>query len=235
MTIPLPKRRRIYLMRHGEVEYFSDGKAFRPDEVPLTANGEKQAIAAGELLKNVKIDRALVSPLLRTMQTARHVLAGREVPIVNCEELREIAPGKLRDLPADPMTIFRTFVNAFGTTISEEDQFLGGETFGSMIKRVNGIIDRTLADSSWSNLLVVAHGGVNRAWLTRALGTGLEGFGRFEQDPACINMIDVDERGCLLVRMLNFSPTNAAKLGHRLTTMEELFAHYAGINTHEEP
>ena len=231
MTFSLPRRRRIYLMRHGEVEYFAEGKAFRPDEVPLTPHGRTQASAAGDLLREVKIDRALVSPLLRTMQTAQRVLEGRDVPIENHDELREISPGKLRDLPADPETILQTFVEAFGTGISEQDQFLGGETFGSMLKRVNSLIDRTLADPTWSNLLVVAHGGVNRAWLTRALGTGLDGFGRFEQDPACINMIDVDERGRLLVRLLNFSPTNAAKTGHRLTTMEELFAHYAGLST----
>ena len=231
MTFSLPRRRRIYLMRHGEVEYFADGKAFRPDEVPLTPQGSLQATVAGELLREVKIDRALVSPLLRTMQTAQLVLKGRDVPLEKDDDLREISPGKLRDLPADPQLIFRTFVDAFGTGITEEDQFLGGETFGSMLKRVNALIDRTLADQSWCNLLVVAHGGVNRAWLTRAFGTGLDGFGRFEQEPACINMIDVDERGRLLVRLLNFSPTNAAKLGHRLTTMEELFAHYAGIKT----
>lgn len=226
-----PRRRRIYLMRHGEVEYFEPGgKPFRPDEVPLTPRGEEQASAAGAFLANAELDRAFVSPLLRTMQTAQRVLAGRNVPIAEDKGIQEIAPGKLRDLPADPDRIRHAFVDAFGISLTREDRFLGGETFGSMLDRVSSFIERLLADPDWSNVLIVAHGGVNRAILTHALGVGLPGFGRLEQDPACVNVIDVDDAGRMLVRLLNFSPTNPAKSGHRLTTMEELLAHYLGWN-----
>ena len=44
--------RRIYLMRHGAVAYFDDdGRPVAPDDVPLTAEGRRQAQAAGELLE----------------------------------------------------------------------------------------------------------------------------------------------------------------------------------------
>lgn len=229
MDLRLPRRRRIYLMRHGEVEYFdTGGKPFRPDEVPLTARGVEQATKAGEVLREAALDRALCSPLLRTAQTAELVLAGRDVPIESHDSIREIAPGKLRDIPMDMDSIRRAFVDAFGTTLRPEDQFLGGETFQSLLDRVHAFLDRLLPDTGWTNLLIVAHGGVNRAILARALGIGLDGFGRIEQDPACINIVDVDEMGRLLVRMINFSPTNPAKCGHRLTTMEDLLLRYLG-------
>ena len=218
-------------MRHGDVEYFDgSGKPFRPDEVPLTERGRAQAAAAGEILRDVPLDRAVASPLLRTLQTAEIVLADRGVPIERDEAVREIAPGRLRDLAVDPESIRRAFVDAFGVALDPQDRFLGGETFQSLLDRVHRWLDAFLADPQWRNALIVAHGGVNRAILTRALGTGLAGFGRIEQDPACLNILDADDQGRLLVRMINFSPTNPPKRGHRLTTMEELLCKYLGLD-----
>jgi probable phosphoglycerate mutase len=223
-------------MRHGEVQYFDGtGKPFRPDEVPLTARGLQQAAAAGEYLAKVEIDRGVVSPLLRTQQTAAGVLGSRGVAVRELADLKEIEPGKLRDLPMDPESIQRIFTQAFGVSITEEETFLGGETFGSLFTRVDRALQEILHDEGWRNLLVVAHGGVNRAILGRALGSGLGSFGRMEQDPGCINIIDVDEERRLLVRLINFSPTNPIKEGHRLTTMEDLFAQYLGIPTEGSP
>lgn len=232
MTISFPRRRRIYLMRHGEVQYFDGtGKPFRPDEVPLTQRGQDQARSAGEWIGKVEIDRAIVSPLLRTKQTAQGVLGSRDINLDEEPLLKEIAPGKLRDLPMDPEAIQRIFTQAFGINITPQETFLGGESFGSLLTRVEQAIDQILATSNWTNLLIVAHGGVNRAILGRALGSGLASFGRMEQDPGCINIIDVDQENRMLVRMINFSPTNPIKEGHRLTTMEDLFAQYLGIPT----
>ena len=48
VTFELPKRRRIYLMRHGDVTYFdASGRAIDPETVPLNENGREQASAAG--------------------------------------------------------------------------------------------------------------------------------------------------------------------------------------------
>src|SRR5262245_43130086 len=42
-----PSRRRLYLMRHGDVSYFdAEGRPVRPDSVPLNENGLQQADAA---------------------------------------------------------------------------------------------------------------------------------------------------------------------------------------------
>ena len=48
----------------------------------------------------------------------------------------------------------------------------------------------------------------------------------FEQDAGCINMIDVDEQGFTIVRLLNYTPYNAAKQGLELTTMERYFLEF---------
>ena len=61
-------RRRIYLMRHGHVDYFSKivVESGRPDLVPLTPLGKEQAAASGQALAHVRFDRAMSSGYPRT-------------------------------------------------------------------------------------------------------------------------------------------------------------------------
>jgi probable phosphoglycerate mutase len=91
-----------------------------------------------------------------------------------------------------------------------------------------------LADSSWKTLLLVAHGGVNRVLLTHALGSGLAGFAALEQDAGCINVLDVDAVGRWIVRLINYTPYNAVKIGLELTTMERLYQDYCRRTSREQ-
>src|SRR5689334_22229329 len=70
-------RRRIYLMRHGHVDYFSKRvlEERQTDFVPLTPLGREQATASGKALAHVRFDIALCSGLPRTLETAQCVLA----------------------------------------------------------------------------------------------------------------------------------------------------------------
>lgn len=220
-----PARRRLYLMRHGEVSYFDDrGLPFRPNTVPLNAEGRAQAAAAARALAEVPFDRVVTSGLDRSVETARIVVADRGLPVETRAELREIQPGRLSDIPAADRA--RVFVGAFTEGITRETCFLAGETFGALLDRVLPCLRELLAEPDWRHLLLVAHGGVNRAIVTHALGLDLRGFACFEQDPACINILDVDAAGRWLVRLLNYTPYNDAKRGLELTTMERLYEDY---------
>ena len=219
-------RRRVYLMRHGEVSYFAgDAPSLRARDAELNEAGRAQATAAGALLAEVPIDRVVTSSLPRTVETARLALGNRPLEIQQHPELIEIMPGHLSDIPADQ--IVDTVTKAFSHGISPEAKFLAGETFGSLVERVLGCWQRIVADPSWQKLLLVAHGGVNRVLLTHAFGSGLAGFGSLEQDPGCINILDVEPDGRLLVRLINFTPYNALKSGLELTTMERLFIEFS--------
>src|SRR5947207_10461962 len=106
------KRRRIYLLRHGDVSYFDgNGHPFRPDTVPLNAEGRAQAEAAARELAAVPLDRVLASDLVRSMETAQIVMAGRGFPLETRSELREVQPGRLADIPTTALE--QTFVGAF--------------------------------------------------------------------------------------------------------------------------
>ena len=106
---------------------------------------------------------------------------------------------------------------------------------GVRFDRVLPNVDALLADDDWDVLLLVLHGAVNRAILSRAL-TGERVFlGGFEQSPGCLNVLDVAARGDWIVRAVNHTPYDAAHAeAARTTTMEELWAEYLAAREHRE-
>jgi len=213
-------RRRIYLLRHAAVAYFVDGRPLRPETVELTAEGEEQARATAEALSGVPFDRVITSGLPRTLATARIVAPGLEAE--SWPELRELESGRLSDHAEHELESL--FVNAFANVVPEEARFLGGETIGALFDRVVPALDRLVADRSWDVVLVVAHGGVNRAILSHALTGNRTFLGNLEQAPGCINVLDVGEDW--IVRAVNVAPYDLVHLRGRHTTMEELWRQF---------
>jgi probable phosphoglycerate mutase len=225
-----PKRRRIYLMRHGSVTYFdASGKPYLPESVPLNTLGRAQASAAGRVFaaENLYFDRVIVSGLPRTVETANLVLAetGQQIDFDLWPDLEELRGGKLSSI-AD-IDLNEAFVGAFEGMVAEHKQFLGGESVGELMNRVYPAIDRLRADPSWDTILLVLHGGVNRAILSYALTNERLFLGNLAQAAGCINALDVGvAQGDWVVRMVNYSPPSQLQGESRGTTMEALLAQY---------
>jgi broad specificity phosphatase PhoE len=213
-------RRRLYLMRHAQVRYF---EGVHPEQVVLTEQGRIQAESAAAELAEVAFDRVVTSGLLRTIETARIVAPGREPE--SRYGLREIESGDIRGLPADEVQAMMTA--AFRGIVPLDTRFLGGESIGELLDRVLPEVDALLADEDWDVALLVLHGAVNRAVLSRAL-TGERAFiGGFEQAPGCINVLDVRSDGEWIVRAVNHLAYDPAHVdAPRTTTMEQLWQEY---------
>ena len=226
-------RRRLYLMRHGSVDYFrADGTPIPPLTVPLNAAGREQADAAGALYAScgVRFDRVVVSGLQRTVETAERVLAaaGQTLPLEVDPALAEIRGGRLSDIA--PEEVEAAFLGAFqGGPGLEQRRFLGGESIGELLDRTLPAFERIVARTDWTTLLLVLHGGVNRALLSRAIAGRRAFFGGLEQLPACINIVDVDETGAMVVRTVNLNPTQLLQQDHRTTTMEKLLLQFLRV------
>jgi probable phosphoglycerate mutase len=140
-------------------------------------------------------------------------------------QLREIESGELRGVP--PEQVQEMMSTAFRGVVPLETRFLGGETIEELLDRVLPEVDALVADQTWDVALLVLHGAVNRAILSRAV-TGERIFlGGFEQSPGCINVLDVDAHGAFVVRAVNHTPYDPAHIrAPRLTTMEHLWQEY---------
>ena len=223
-------RRRIFLMRHGSVTYFdSTGKPFLPESVPLNEQGREQATAAGKVFAQagINFDRVIVSGLPRTIETATRVLAEttQKIDLQEWSDLVEIRGGRLSEIPDAELK--EAFTGAFEGIAPEDKRFLGGESVGELMNRVHPAIDRLRTDTDWDTVLLVLHGGVNRAILSYAL-TGQRIFmGNLAQTAGCINAMDVGEQHSdWVVRVVNYSPMSSLQAESRGTTMEALFHQY---------
>jgi probable phosphoglycerate mutase len=219
------ERRRIYLMRHGAVAYFDpEGRPVAPDDVPLTAEGRRQAEAAAALLDGVVLDRVISSALRRARETAALVAPGHDVEA--WPELREIEGDRFSAIP--PAELERAFVGALHGVVPNDKRFLGGETIGELFDRVLPAVERLLDDPGWDTALVVAHGAVNRAVLSHALLGERTFLGRFEQAPGCVNVLDAGREAPVewIVRAVNIAPADLAHGTTRLTQMEEYWRQY---------
>ena len=228
---PLPSRRRIYLMRHGDVTYFDDsGRSIDPETVPLNENGRAQATAAGEAFaqQGVRFDRVIVSGLRRTVETAQRVLAatGQRIELEVQPAWEEIRGGRLGAMPHEQ--IEDAFLRIFDGVVPETTRFLGGESIGELLERVLPALAALRADTSWDTALLVLHGGVNRAILSHAITAGGRTFfGHLAQATGCINALDVGAApNDWVVRMLNHAPPSPLHQDVRNTTMEMLYAQY---------
>lgn len=225
-------RRRIYLMRHGDVCYFdAEGRPVDPRYVELTGDGESHAQAAGKMLVDVPFDRAICSGLRRTEQTAQIVLGSRCLPLHAEPRLNEVKAGRLSAVPAQEGEAVIAYPYDFADAPGA--RFINGEVWADFRQRVLAAWAAILADESWLNLLLVAHGAVNRVLLAEVAGLGLLGLKAFEQEPACINIIDLDidaghiRRGFL--RAVNVLPYDLPQTSKHLMVMEHVYREFKAV------
>lgn len=221
-------RRRVYLLRHGAVDYFdADGNVVPSmKDIPLSKQGRVDAEAAAAALADITFDRAYCTPYPRTRQTAEIVLNGRDLPLAEIHDLHELGEGapEFGSLEEFEQLVAYTFDRAHHDGAR---MIGGGELYRDAEQRVLTAFESLVLEPGWTTALVAAHGGVNRLILCWTCGVGLAGMAAFEQDPGCINVIDLDivDGGIArrTLRAVNVTPANPAKDGVYLTNMEEVY------------
>lgn len=214
------------------MSYFDPGQDDLGDQdPPLNPTGVAQAEALGTLLAEAPIDFAACTGYRRTRQTAALATAPRELEIHTIEGLSEAQVGTFEDIQT-PEEMEAVFVRAFENAADPGARFLTGEPYAELWDRVAAAWRSLLRRGDWSHALVAAHGVVNRTILAQALDSGPQIYRRIEQDTGCLNVLDIegdgDEARVAFVRLINFTPYNATKLGMHQTTLEMLWQQFLG-------
>ncbi|MDG2061916.1 MAG: histidine phosphatase family protein [SAR86 cluster bacterium] len=185
-------RKRIFLFRHGEVSYLDEkGQAVRdPTKVCLTEKGKKQAIMIDENTKDFYFQKIACSGLLRTKQTAEHLLKRRNLQLEILPELEEIKGGTEKsDIRPD---IYKDIAYHFENITTNKDKFFGsGEEYYTFRNRVISNIEKILKQE-WNSMALILHGGVNAVILSWISDLSISGAGKFDQVPGCMNILDID-------------------------------------------
>jgi len=229
------RRRRIYLFRHGSVDYIDADGNIVPDTdiVVLNETGLAQAAQMRELFSGVQVDKALCSGLPRTLQTGETVLGSREIPLevdVGFLEIRQMEGEVSGDYDVVADVAFSHW-----RANDEEARFLGGERYSDFYLRIEKAIQSLLLDESWNNLALFAHGATNAAILGWVTGIGRSAFGVLDQAMCCLNVVDIDfdESGAILrktVRAMNITADDPIKSNRHGGDMESL-AHRLTLGT----
>lgn len=227
VTLDGAQRRRIYLFRHGAVDYIDDdgNVVTDPDDVPLNNWGRQQADAMRELFSGVTIDRAVCSGFRRTRETASRVLGERDLEIEIHKDFQEIRPA--RDERSSELDLIDNVAFGHWRATESGSRFLGGELYADFYERIAAAMETLTSDPDWHNLAIFAHGGTNAAILGWTSGLGLSAFGTVDQATCCLNVLDFDfdaEQRLLrkVVRAMNITVDDPVKSGRHGGAMEGL-------------
>ena len=208
--------RRLYLVRHGEADTpDAEGRLHSHVPLPLTGRGRTQAAALGREFAPVGADTVHASDIARTAETAR-ALAG-ERPVELHAGLRELSLGSLEGAHKDEILAAEP-----GFLLDPDARLPGGESIREVGVRAGAAVDGILAAEPEADLVVVAHGGVNRSLLGHLLGLPLDRAMRVRQDWAGVNVFEWDGSGWRIV-VLNWTPEGLAEFAraHRTRHLHE--------------
>ncbi|MGB7636246.1 MAG: histidine phosphatase family protein [Nitrososphaeraceae archaeon] len=154
MNLPL-----AIFMRHGQADNNVNRILVgRYIESHLTEYGKQQVADTSKYLKNVPIEKVYVSPVTRTVETAKIVckLLGMSYEID--ERLYEIELGKLVGMHFEE--IIHKHGNLFLKFYNEDDAMLaryGVESFASVKSRVKHLLDEIIKIQQDKNVLLITH------------------------------------------------------------------------------
>lgn len=193
----------IYLLRHGETVWNADGNRYcgRTD-IGLTERGVQQAHKTATLLKNIEFEAVFSSPLARAYTTAR-TISGRD-DVSKDDRLIEFDfgqwEGKRKEefIPEDP-ELWTDWCYDPGHIHAG----MTGESANEVIERVDGFFMELIDRYSSGNIMVVAHNGVNRFYLSHKLGMPLRNYRKLVQDNSKITVFELDNDGELTLQRLN--------------------------------
>jgi broad specificity phosphatase PhoE len=172
-------RPRLWLVRHGETEWSRLGRHTGRTEVPLTAAGEAQARALGDVLAGHPFSEVLSSPRRRAMDTCR--LAGFGERCAVDDDLREWDYGVDEGRTTPEIRGDRP-----GWSIWRDGP-LDGETIEHVAHRADQLIARVRA--ARGDVLCVAHGHLLRIVAARWLDLPPEDGRLFLLEPATVSIL----------------------------------------------
>jgi len=151
----------IYMIRHGETEWNKEGRHQGLTDITLNSMGVRQALQAGEALKDIHFDYIFTSPLLRSYQTLRYVLSKRGIhdrpaKIISDARIVEFFYGDDLEGKVNPPEVLIDFYGG-----RKERDYKNAEAKESVEARAKNFFDEILK-LPHENILVITHGGFLR-------------------------------------------------------------------------
>jgi alpha-ribazole phosphatase len=194
---------RVYLIRHGQINGYENHPVYGHTDVDLTEIGIVQMQQMSERLRLSDVEAVYSSDLKRSTTGARIIARYHDVPVHFLSELREMNFGDWEGLTLSDIQ------DHFPGELEKRKEDLvnyripgDGESIGRFSERIIDCYKRIMESQEGKDIVIVAHGGVNRVILCKALGLDLANLFNIHQDYGCLNIIDYFSDSAL-VRLIN--------------------------------
>ena len=158
----------LILVRHGESEGNRDRTFTQSSEVPLTALGRQQAVAAAECIQErYRPVRVVASPFARAQQTATVIADTLGLPLELEAGLREQSFGIFAGQPYDALLNDAAYHEGPRWNWRPPE----GESLIDVYERVVPAFDRIASSAAGQDIVIVSHGGVMLALCAYIMGS----------------------------------------------------------------
>ena len=201
LGVPLPSTRpshqgpRFLLVRHGETQWNRESRFQGIRDIPLNDTGREQAQKAADFLKDVALDFAVSSPMLRPKETAEIILQNHpNIELDLQSQLQEIChglwEGKLEtEIEQEFPGLLQQWKDAPETVQMPEGENLQ-QVWGRATDCWNQLV-KIYSDSDSSRTgIVVAHDAINKVILCYLLGLKPDNFWNIKQGNGAVSVID---------------------------------------------
>jgi len=201
LGIPIPPMRspdnrvRLLLVRHGETEWNRAGRFQGIKDIPLNDKGRDQARLAANFLKDVHLDFAVSSPMLRPKETAEIILTQHlGVSLETREDFVEIGhglwEGKLEsEIEQDFPGLLQQWKDAPETVQMPEGENLE-QVWTRAIACWLDIVKTYSTTGTPQTGIVVAHDAINKVIVCALLGLQPANFWNVKQGNGAVTVID---------------------------------------------
>jgi 2,3-bisphosphoglycerate-dependent phosphoglycerate mutase len=192
---------KLIVVRHGQSLWNLENRFTGWVDVPLTAQGEDEARAAGELLRGMAIDVAYTSGLRRAQETLRIILESipLSVPVIRDAALNERDYGDLAGLNKDDMREKYGEEQVHIWRRSYDTPPPNGESLKDTRERTAPFFHRAIMGDirQGKNVLVAAHGNSNRSIVMELEGVSPEDIMGIELATGIPRVYDLETSGAV--------------------------------------
>jgi probable phosphoglycerate mutase len=172
----------VYIARHGNTAWTHTGQHTGHTDLPLTPDGERNAVRLGERLKGMTFAKVFTSPLQRAAQTCK--LAGFGAVAETDPDLVEWNYGKYEGLTSGQILGQRPDWDLF------RDGYPGGESPQQIGQRADRVVQRIRNVAG--NVLIFSSGHFIRVLAGCWLGVGPNGGRYFLLSPASLSALSYE-------------------------------------------
>ena len=187
----------IYIMRHGQTYWNSQGLIQGSSDIELTPYGIQLAehTRDGFEKDGILFDRIYTSPYIRAVKTAEIINEKQKAPIITDLRIREMCFGVYEGKNIKEITAADSNIRNCFSVPSNYQASGDAETFEAVYERAEDFFQNEIKplEHECNTILIVCHGAFIRAVLTRIRKMDLDEFWSIRQPNCCVNLLTLKD------------------------------------------